>query len=185
MSIKEGYSKEKIFIFDIDDTIVITDAKIIVTDSTTGETFSLSPEDFNSYQANDKHVLNFDEFKSLDILKAGKIIQKYLDILEKNYKKGNAIGVITARDDQDLIFTWLKEHVGFHVDKKLIFAVNDPIHGFEGKIADRKKQAFESFIEMGYTSLTFFDDDRENIKIIKKVSKEHPELKIKAVRATH
>jgi len=185
MSIKEGYSKEKIFIFDIDDTIVITDAKIVVTDSTTGETFSLSPEDFNSYQANDKHVLNFDEFKSLDILKAGKIIQKYLDILEKNYKKDNAIGVITARDDQDLIFTWLKEHVGFHVDKKLIFAVNDPIHGFNGKIADRKKQAFESFIEMGYTSLTFFDDDRENIKIIKKVSKEHPGLKIKAVRATH
>ena len=185
MSIKEGYSKEKIFLFDIDDTIVITDAKIIVTDSTTGETFSLSPEDFNSYQANDKHVLDFDEFKSLEILKAGKLIEKYLSVLEVNYNKGNAIGVITARDDQDLIFTWLKEHVGFHVDKKLIFAVNDPIHGFEGNLPNKKKQAFTEFINMGYVNLTFFDDDRENIKIIKKVAKENPDLKIKAVRAKH
>jgi len=183
MNIKEGYSKEKIFIFDIDDTIVISDAKIIVTDINTGETFSLSPEDFNSYKANDKHVLNFDEFKSLDILKAGKLIEKYLNILEVNYKKGNAIGVITARDDQEMIYTWLKEHLGFHVDKKLIFAVNDPVHGFEGKIAERKKIAFEEFIKLGYTSLTFFDDDNENIKIIKKVAKMYPELKIKAVRA--
>ena len=185
MSTNEGYSKSNIFIFDIDDTLVITNAKIIVTDTDSGETLSLSPEDFNSYQSNDKHVLDFDEFKSLEILKAGKLIEKYLKVLEVNYKKGNAIGVITARDEQDLIFTWLKEHVGFHVDKKLIFAVNDPIHGFEGNIAAKKKQAFTEFIDMGYINLTFFDDDKENIKIIKKVAKENPDLKIKAVRAKH
>lgn len=185
MNTNEGYSKSKIFIFDIDDTLVISNAKIIVTDMDTGESFSLTPEDFNSYQRNHRHVLNFDEFKSLEILKAGKLIEKYLKVLEDNYKKDNAIGVITARDDREMIYTWLKEHVGFHVDKKLIFAVNDPVHGFEGKIADRKKQAFEEFINMGYISLTFFDDDRENIKIIRKVAKEHPELKIKAIRAKH
>jgi len=38
---------------------------------------------------------------------------------------------------------------------------------------------------MGYTSLTFFDDDMENIKIIDGVAKDHPELKIKAIRAKH
>jgi len=185
MKTNEGYSKSKIFIFDVDDTLTVTDAKIVVTDMDNGDSFSLSPEDFNTYQSNVKHVLNFDEFRSIDILKAGKLIQKYLSVLEVNYKRGNAIGVITARDDRDLIFKWLKEHVGFHVDKKLIFAVNDPVHKFKGNIADRKKQAFTEFIDMGYTSLTFFDDDMENIKIIDGVAKDHPELKIKAIRAKH
>lgn len=178
--IKEAkFSKDKIFIFDLDDTIVITDAKIQVCDKGGKKCFSLTPEEFNSYQHDPKHILNFDDFKSLEIMKAGKLITKYLNILEREYKKGNAIGVITARDDQEMIYTWLKEHVGFHVKKSFIWAINDPILGLTGTIAQKKEQAFKWFIEEGYTDLTFFDDDRENVKIIKSIKRDFKDLKIK------
>tara|TARA_R110002096_G_scaffold434084_2_gene654681 strand:+ start:4399 stop:4950 length:552 start_codon:yes stop_codon:yes gene_type:complete len=181
----EKYSRSKIFIFDLDDTLIISKAKIIVTDKNNGDTFSLTPEEFNSYERNDKHVLNFDEFRDIEILKGGKIIEKYINILEKNYKKGNAIGIITARDDKQMIFNFFKEHVGFHIDNELIWAINDPKSGLTGNIAERKRQAFEWFIDKGYVNLTFYDDDNENINIIKKLSKEHKQLKIKAVKATY
>mgnify|MGYP003328176921 CR=1 FL=1 len=33
------------------------------------------------------------------------------------------------------------------IDKDLIFAISDPVHKFKGSIADRKKQAFEKYIQ--------------------------------------
>jgi hypothetical protein len=176
--LNEKYTHDKILIFDIDDTIAISSAKIIVTDSKTGEKFELTPEEFNSYEKNPSHVLDFDQFKSLEIMKAGKLIDKYFSILKKNYKKGIAIGIITARDDQDMIYEWLRYHVGFHIDKHLIWAVNDPVHGLTGNIQERKKSAMRYFIERGYTDITFFDDDKHNIKLIKQLDKEIDTVKI-------
>jgi hypothetical protein len=94
-SINEKYTTDKILIFDIDDTIAITAAKIIVTNSKTGETFELTPEEFNHYEKHKNHIVNFEQFKSLEIMKAGKLIDKYFNILKTNYKKGIAIGIIT------------------------------------------------------------------------------------------
>jgi hypothetical protein len=181
----ESFSKTKILIFDLDDTLVITNAKIRVCDSKTGQCYELSPEEFNSYQSSKHHILNFDDFKSLDIMKAGKMIQKQLDILEKNYKKGNAIGIITARDDQDMVFTWLKEHVGFHVKREFIWAINDPKMGLKGTIAEKKKEAMRWFIEQGYTDISFFDDDSNNINLIKQLSSEIDTVKIRTYLVKH
>ena len=168
----EKYTTDKILIFDLDDTIVVSAAKIIVTDSKNKKTFELTPEEFNDYERNPKHLVNFDQFRSLEIMKAGKLIDKYFSVLKKNYNKGIAIGVITARDDQEMIYEWLRFHVGFHIDKKLIWAVNDPVHGLEGNIQKRKQDAMKWFIEQGYTDITFFDDDKNNIKLIKQLEKE-------------
>ena len=176
---KRPFSETSISIFDLDDTIVITDAKIKVCNIVTGDCHELTPEEFNEYEKHPDHQLDFDDFKSLEIMKAGKLITKYLNILEREYKKGNAIGVITARDDQEMIYTWLKEHVGFHVKKSFIWAINDPILGLTGTIAQKKEQAFKWFIEEGYTDLTFFDDDKANVKIIKSISKDYTDLRIK------
>jgi len=167
--IKEAYTTDKILIFDVDETILISSAKIIVTDPRTGQTFALTPEEFNSYEKNPKHIVKFDEFRSLEIMKAGKIIDKYFSVLKANYNKGIAIGIITARDNQSMIYEWLRYHVGFHIDKKLIWAVNDPVHGLTGNIQQRKQEAMKWFIDQGYTDITFFDDDKNNIKLIKKL----------------
>ena len=177
------YSKDEIVVFDLDQTLVITDAKIKVCDHFTGKCFSLTPEEFNEFEAKKQHELDFTDFADIEIMKAGKLIEHYFKIFKSNYKKGIAIGIVTARDDREMIYKWLREHVGFRIDKDLIFAISDNVHGFKGSIADRKKQAFETYINMGYTNFKFYDDDVANLKLVKSLEKEHDNIKIYTKKA--
>ena len=177
------YHGSKILVFDLDDTLVISSAKIKVCNKQTGECFSLTPEEFNSYEKHTDHELNFDEFKSLEIMKAGKLIDYYLKIFKEAYRNKLAVGIVTARDDQKMIYTWLREHVGFRIDKDLIFAVNDPVHKFKGGISDRKKQAFKELINMGYSDLQFYDDDDANLKLVKSLEDEYEGINISTIKA--
>lgn len=177
------YHGSKILVFDLDDTLVITDAKIKVCDKKTGECFALTPEEFNAYEKQPHHELDFDDFKSLEIMKAGKLIEYYLKIFKEAYKQKLAVGIVTARDDRDMIWKWLREHVGYRIDKDLIFAVNDPIHKYKGGISDRKKAAFKDLIEMGYIDFQFYDDDDANLKLVKSLEDEHEGINISTIKA--
>ena len=177
------YHGSKILVFDLDDTLVITDAKIKVCDNKTGECFSLTPEEFNEYEKQPHHDLDFDDFKSLEIMKAGRLIEYYLKIFREAYKMKIAIGIVTARDDREMIYKWLREHVGFKIDKDLIFAVNDPVHKFTGPISDKKKQAFKELIEIGYNDFQFFDDDDSNLLLVKSLEKDYSDVKIMTHKA--
>ena len=183
MDLYEKYTTDKILIFDLDDTIVVSAAKILVKDIDSGKQYELTPEEFNDYKKNPKHILNFDQFKSLEIMKAGKMIDRYFKILTQNYKKGIAIGVITARDDQEMIYNWFRYHLGFHIKKEFIWAVNDPKSGLSGDIKTRKKEAMRWFVDQGYIDIQFFDDDKNNIRLIKELDKELRDVKIKATLA--
>ena len=169
--------------FDLDDTLVITDAKIKVCNKKSGECFSLTPEEFNEYEKHPDHELDFDDFKSLEIMKAGKMIDYYLKIFKEAYKSKLAVGIVTARDDREMIYTWLREHVGFRIDKDLIYAVNDPVHRFKGAISDRKKAAFKELIDMGYTDFQFYDDDTANLELVKSLESEYEGINISTIKA--
>jgi hypothetical protein len=177
------YHASKIVVFDLDDTLVITDAKIKVCNKKTRECFSLTPEEFNEYEKNPDHDLDFGDFRSYEIMKAGRLIDYYLEIFKRAYFQKTAVGIVTARDSRDMIYRWLKEHVGYHIDKDLIFAINDPIHKFKGAIADRKKSAFKEFVDMGYTEFQFYDDDETNLKLVKSLEREYPQIKIEVIKA--
>ena len=173
----------KILVFDLDDTIIVSAAKIWVKDKLTGEEFSLTPEEFNTFQKKPNQILNFDEFQSLEIMKAGKLINYYFKILKEAYRLKIAIGIVTARDNHKMIYTWLKDHLKTPVDGDLIFAVNDDKHhNFKGDIAERKKQAFREIIKMGFDDLQFYDDDTANLRLVKSLEKEYP-IKISTIKA--
>ena len=177
------FSATSISIFDLDDTIVITDAKIKVCNIVTGDCHELTPEEFNEYEKHPDHELDFDDFKSLEIMKAGKLIHYYLKILADAYKVKRAVGIVTARDDREMIYKWMKEHVGFHITRDLIYAVNDPIHGFTGSVAQKKQQAFREIIQMGYNKIQFFDDDQANLNLVNDLKKEYPEIQLSTYKA--
>jgi len=177
------YHGTKIIVFDLDDTLVITNAKIKVCNKKTGECFSLTPEEFNEYEKDPDHDLDFDDFKSLEVMKAGRLIEYYLKIFKDAYKMKLAVGIVTARDDREMIYKWLREHVGYRIDKDLIFAVNDPVHGYKGAISDRKKAAFKELIDMGYSDFQFYDDDQANLTLVKSLEKEYPGIEISTIRA--
>ena len=46
---------DKINIFDVDDTLVVTDSKIKVTDNKNGKVYELTPKEFNEYESKKHH----------------------------------------------------------------------------------------------------------------------------------
>jgi hypothetical protein len=94
-----------------------------------------------------------------------------------------AVGIVTARDSRDMIYTWLKEHVGFHIARDLIYAVNDPVLGFTGSVAEKKQQAFREIIERGYVKIQFFDDDQANLNLVKELQSEYPDIELSVYKA--
>jgi len=180
---KKPYHASKIVVFDLDDTLVITDAKIKVYDKDTGDSYSMTPEEFNDYERQPSHDVDFDDFKSLEIMKAGKLIEYYLKIFKEAYKLKLAVGIVTARDDREMIYKWLREHVGFRIDKDLIFAVNDPVHRYKGSVSDRKKAAFRELIDMGYRDMQFYDDDTANLVLVKSLENEYEDVSISTIKA--
>ena len=46
-----------------------------------------------------------------------------------------------------------------------MIAINDPKFSYSGNIAERKKKAILDIIDSGYTNLTFFDDNDENLRL--------------------
>jgi hypothetical protein len=70
-------------------------------------------------------------------------------------------------------------HNGININPNYIFAINDPVLKFKGSTAEKKREAFKQFMDMGFNDFTFFDDDRENINIANSLNKE-PGIKMKA-----
>lgn len=174
----------KILVFDLDDTIIVSAARIWVTNKTTGEKFSLTPEEFNTFQKKPNQILNFDEFQSLEIMKAGKLINYYFKIFKEAYRNKIAIAIVTARDDHRMIYRWLKEHLKHPIDSDLVFAVNDNAHHkFKGDIADRKKEAFREIIAKGFNDLQFYDDDDANLRLVKSLEDEYSDIRISTIKA--
>jgi hypothetical protein len=169
---------KSINIFDVDDTLVVTRSKIRVFDHKTRKVIELTPQEFNHYEADPDHFLDFSDFRDAEILKAGKIIEWVFDILRRTIKRGKPVGIITARDDSNAVEEFLSHH-GIDINPKYVFAINDPSSNFSGTTAEKKKEAFMKFIEMGFTNFQFFDDDAENIKIADSIAKEDPNIKMR------
>ena len=178
MNIKESY-RSSITIFDVDDTLVVTKSKIKVVNPKTGYSAELTPQEFNTFKKRRGDKMDFSDFQNLEILKAGKIIEWVFDILRRTLSKGKPVGIITARDDSNLIIDFLS-HNGIKINPSYIYAVNDPSLGFRGTTAEKKLAAFEKFHEMGFTDFKFFDDDEENIAIAKEFAKETPGISMDA-----
>lgn len=180
---KRPFSETSITVWDIDDTLLISNAKIKVCNIITGDCHELTPEEFNEYEKKNGEEFDFDQFKDIEIMKAGKLIHYYMKILADAYKMKRAVGIVTARDDRDMIYKWMKEHVGFHIAKDLIYAINDPVHKLKGTTAEKKQQAFREIIEKGYKNIQFFDDDDANLRLVKALGKEYPDINISTYKA--
>lgn len=171
-------TKHKMNIFDVDDTLVITKSSIKVTDHKTGKVISLTPQEFNDYEKEAHHELDFTDFEDPEILRAGHIIDWVFKILKETLKKNKAVGIITARGDGNLIRDFLLDN-GVDINPDFIFAVNDPTLGLTGSVAEKKKQALKRLIDMGFTDFKFFDDAKENLDLAKSVEKEIEGVTIK------
>lgn len=174
-----AFSKDNsIIIFDLDDTLVVTNAKILVKDALTGETFDLTPQEFNEYEKEPHHEVDYNQFNDANILKAGRLVEWVLSILKSAYESGTAVGIITARNNKDLVREFLLSH-GIDIHPNLVYAISDPEFTFEGTIAEKKREAFRKLIAKGFKHFTFYDDDRKNLELAKSLEDEFSEITMK------
>lgn len=169
---------DKIILFDLDDTIIHTTAKISVFKN--GECIKkLSNSDFNDYILKSGESFGFEEFGDFDILSKSKFTP-YWDTLKREYNKGTHIGILTARNNCDMIKKFFLKN-GIRIKDDLIMAINDSSLGLSGTIQQRKSEAISILAAAGYKLFIFFDDNEPNLESAKKLEKKY-NIKVQAVK---
>lgn len=180
VSIK-GKRSDKLAIFDLDDTLIISAAKIKVLNPKNGKIIKeLTPAEFNYYSHNPTHTLSFKDFEDADILRKSTFILDVMEKLLNFYRSGVHVSVVTARSNSKLIRNFFLEN-GIDIHPELVIAVNDPAHKLTGSVAERKKEAIHQLVEYGYKDLIFFDDNEENLALAKEIESEK-NVKVKTVK---
>jgi len=181
-SILSKSDSSTLVIFDLDDTLVVSDAKIKVVDPKSGQIIKeLTPAEFNTYEKKPKHVLSFEDFENPEILAQGKMIHNIFRQLKKFYASNIPVAIVTARSDSSMVRNFFLTK-GIDIHPKLCIAVNDPIYHYKGNVEERKQEAIIEIIKQGFNYVVFFDDHAGNLKEAKKIEKLMKDVKITTVK---
>ena len=162
-----------ICVFDLDDTLVKTDAKIKVIQKDTGDLLqALTPSEFNGFVNLHGHLLDFEDFNDLQLLLAGELIQENVNLL-REYAKKYPISMITARGHLGSVLEFIYEKK-LPVSRDLVFVINDPREVSAISISEKKKKAFEKLIQLGYNNFIYYDDNEENLQAAKELESQYP-----------
>lgn len=172
-----GTYSDRILLFDVDDTLLKSNAKISVIKD--GETIKkLTPAEFNFYKLKPGEDFNFKEFRSYEALLESTFLP-FWKTLKREYNKGTHIGILTARENGDMFKKFFLTH-GIDIKDELIFTTGDS--DYSGSVEQRKTQAIERLINVGYKTFVFFDDSEANLKKVKEMEKKH-DIKVITVKA--
>lgn len=176
-----GTQSDKILLFDVDDTLIKSDVKVHVIKN--GEVIKkLSSTEFNSYKLQPGESFDYSEFEDEDILNNRSVFLKYWDTLQREYKNGTHIGILTARSNKDMFYRFFKSN-GITIKNELVFAISDPKLNLKGNtIEERKAEVIKRLAKWGYKTMVFFDDNEANLKTAKKLEKTC-DIKIHTVKA--
>lgn len=176
-----GSFSTRLLVFDLDDTLIHSKANVVVKRGS--KTMVLTPQDFNHYTWKEGDIVDYSQFRSDEILDSAELT-KYWKTLEREYKKGTHICILTARGDADMVWRFFKRK-GIEIKNELVIAVEDPKFGLTGTVAEKKQAAIESLVDLGYRTFVFFDDSQENLDHAKSLENHFSDLgvKIQTVKA--
>ena len=155
------------YITDFDDTLVHTDARVIVIDKE-GNRRTISPAEYASYEKRDGDTFDFSEFEQL---KNPRPIKKYTNLLKKviDQKKADKIVVLTARGHTKPIAKFLQSQGITSGITVAALGNSDPM---------AKARYIEKHIKDGFNRIAFVDDAPKNVKAVKTLIDKYPETKL-------
>lgn len=171
--------KNKIVLFDIDDTLIKSKAKIYVLDENNRVVKKLTPAQYNTYNKKDGEHFSYIDFNNEEILNSAKHT-KLWDTLLKEYRNGTNIGIVTAREDKEMLLRYFIKN-GLDINRYLMFPVGGKSEKYKGSIKNRKRQVIEHLSARGYKKFVLYDDDEENLKEVSKMEKRIG-IKIEAIK---
>ena len=102
-----GNESDKILLFDVDDTLLKSEVQVHVVKG--GKLLrKLSSAEYNSYKLQPGEDFDYVEFEDPKILNNKSVFLKYWDTLQREYKSGTHIGILTARSDSDMFYDFFK-----------------------------------------------------------------------------
>lgn len=123
--------RKSMHLFDLDDTLIRTEARVWVLDGGGATLTALSPAEFSLYRPKPGESFDFREFSDLGILSRGIVVKYTKTIIDTIVKHGTRshFGILTARGDKKLHAPFLirlfRTMFGIHLAKEHIFAVSD------------------------------------------------------------
>ena len=158
--------EKKLRVFDFDDTLVKTNSKIYVTNG--GKTKTLTPGEYAVYKPKSGDEFDFKDFNDvIEPTQIKPIMKVFKKIVSATGKR--KINILTARGHYKPIKKFLTD-IGFHGIYIVALDSSNPKH---------KSEWIEDKIKKGYDDVVFWDDSSKNIKVVDKLRKKYPNIKIK------
>lgn len=173
-------------IFDIDDTLFHTQAKVkVIKDNTV--IHQLSSSEYNSYKLKPGEAFDYSEFRSAKHFAEtskpiNRMVAKLKAILRnvKNTENSKVI-IVTARndfDERDVFLDAFRKH-GIDIDSIRVERAGK----LPGSSATAKKAIFTKYLQQGYKRVRLFDDHPDNLDALLSLKREFPDTKIEAYLA--
>ena len=183
----EEQSGKGLTIFDIDETMFITKAKVKVVKD--GKVIKkLDNQEFNTYKKKPGEEYDFGEFKNAEVFNRtstpiARMINKVKAILKNATRKGSKVIIVTARpnfDNKKLFLDTFRKQ-GIDIDK--IYVERAGNLG-SGPAAENKKIIFKKYLNQNiYKRIRLFDDAISNLKIFLSLKKDYPDVSFEAFLA--
>jgi len=183
----EEQSGKGLTIFDIDETMFITKAKVKVVKN--GKVIKkLDNQQFNTYKKKAGEEYDFGEFKNAEVFNRtstpiARMINKVKVILKNATRKGSKVIIVTARPNFDNKKTFLDtfRKQGIDIDKIYVERAGN-LGG--GPAADNKKVIFKKYLDQKiYKRIRLFDDAMSNLKMFLSLQKDYPDVSFEAFLA--
>lgn len=171
---QESETPKRLRVFDFDDTLVVTDAKVHVT-HVDGTHQTLTPGEFAVYEKQPGDVFDYSEFRQLinprDIKWMGQILRRVYD---KYGPKG--LVILSARSTPDPIVQFLHDAGLTDVEVVALDSANPHV----------KAEWIDRWIrERQLDHVEFFDDSHKNIAAVKDLKKIHPGVHVVVRHVIH
>lgn len=186
-TLKELLKESGLHMFDVDDTLFHTTAKIHVKDKTGKTVQTLDNKEFNTHTLPDGHSYDFSEFRDAEKFhKESKPIHKMIGKIKKIHdnvkqKPDSKVILNTARadfDDKHKFLDKFKKH-GIDIDNIHVERAGN-IPGDEHP-AEKKAQVVRNHLARNnYKHVTLYDDSVSNLKRLLKMKHEYPHVKFHA-----
>ena len=157
-------NKTKAFVFDFDDTLAFTDARVHVLSPCKSQVVaSLTPQEFNSVKLKKGESFDFSDFDRASFIRDGKP-SKLIDLARNVFSEGHSVFILTARNDcvSSAIAEWLTD---FGIVAREVHCVGEK----DTDIAKAKRQILLAIIE-NFDKVWFFDDDARNIELAQELN---------------
>ena len=158
-----GKHSDKVLVFDIDDTLIKSTAKVFVRKNCR-VVKTLNSQEYNDYKLQQGETFTYEEFEDIQKMLDAEI-KPYFNTMEREYNRGVHISILTARSNKEMIRKFFMKKADIDIHPNLVFTIGDDLSNLT--VSEKKAKCIKTLVEYGYTTLIFFDDNIDNLKEVK------------------